>query len=112
MRNIKGRSPQRIFKFVVFGIAAVIVFGVVVMSLWNWLVPAVFGGREITFWQALGLLLLSKILFGGFRGGRPGPGHWRGRMRDRWAEMTPEERERFHDGIHSVKPLDDVKQMF
>lgn len=60
-----------------------------------------FRGRTITFWQALGILVLSKILFSGF-GGRPGHrGHWRNRMRDRWAGMTPEERERFRQGIHS-----------
>jgi len=50
--------------------------GEVVMQLWNWLLPALFGWREVTFWQALGLLALCRILFGGFgRGGgsyRPG----------------------------------------
>ena len=45
------------------------VLGFIVMNLWNWLVPSVFGWHSITFWQALGLLVLSKILFGGFRGG-------------------------------------------
>jgi predicted tellurium resistance membrane protein TerC len=44
----------------------VIGFGYVVMYLWNWLMPAVFGLTTITFWQAIGLGLLSKLLFGGF----------------------------------------------
>jgi hypothetical protein len=44
------------------------VFGLVVMSLWNWLMPTLFGWHVISYWQALGLLILSKILFGGFRG--------------------------------------------
>ena len=40
--------------------------GVVVRLLWNWLLPELFGFPPITFWQALGLLALSRILFGGF----------------------------------------------
>lgn len=70
-----------------------------VMGLWNHLMPAVFGLHAINFWQALGLLVLSKILFGGFRG-RPCFGrHWRERMFDRWERMTPEEREKFRAGM-------------
>jgi hypothetical protein len=73
----------------------------IVMELWNWLVPAVFGWKAIDFWQALGLLVLSRILFGlraGFFGHR-GHWHWRGRMSERWARMTPEEREKFREGM-------------
>lgn len=67
----------------------------IVMHLWNWLMPALFGWHLITYWQALGILVLSKILFGGFRG-RPGPSrHWRRRMIERWENMTPDEREKF-----------------
>jgi hypothetical protein len=63
-----------------------------VMALWNWLMPALFmGARPIDYWQALGLVVLCKILFG------HGPGRWGGRRR--WermtADMTPEEREQF-----------------
>ena len=66
-----------------------------------WLAPAVFGLRTITLWQALGILILSKILFGGFRG-RPGyGGPWRRRMSERWQQMTPEEREKFRQGMFS-----------
>lgn len=78
-------------------IAAVIgVAGVIVMSLWNWLIPALFGGPALRFWQAIGLLALTRILVG--RVGR-GPGHWgwRGRMRQDWQRMTPEEREKLRD---------------
>jgi hypothetical protein len=69
--------------------------GGVVMQLWNWLLPSLFGWRQITFWQAIGLLALCRILFGGL--GRHGSGrsHLRRRMRERWEHMTPEERERF-----------------
>lgn len=86
---------------VIVTIVAIAVFGLVVKSLWNWLMPALFALPVITFWQAVGLLVLSKILFGGFRG-RPGRGiHWRGRMREKWARMSPEERERFEQGMRS-----------
>jgi len=73
----------------------VVIFGEVVKHLWNWLVPAIFGLHMITFWQALGLLVLCRILFGGF--GHHGGGHSRGRHRcgERWERMTPEEREKF-----------------
>ena len=95
---MKGRRVKRVLKVAVIGVVAVTVFGFTVMSLWNWLAPAVFGLHTITFWQALGLLILSKILFGGFRG-RPGAGPWRRRMNDRWQQMTPEEREKLRQGM-------------
>lgn len=96
---MKARWVKRAVKIATVGMVAVAVFGFIVMSLWNWLAPVVFGLRTITFWQALGILILSKLLFGGFRG-RPGyGGHWRRRMRDRWHQMTPEEREKFRQGM-------------
>jgi hypothetical protein len=76
----------------------VTVFGYLVMSLWNWLLPPLTGWPVISFGQALGLLVLCRILFGGFRG-RGGGWHWRHRMRERWEQMTPEERERFRDTV-------------
>ena len=80
-----------------FGAIAVTVFGFIVMGLWNGILVPVVAVKAITFWQALGILLLSKILFGGFHGG----GRWRGshawkeKMKQRWDKMTPEEREKF-----------------
>jgi hypothetical protein len=66
------------------------VLGWVVMLLWNAVIPVVFAnGRLIDYWHALGLLVLCRILFGGFRG----RGGWRGRHWGRWEAMTPEERE-------------------
>jgi hypothetical protein len=75
-------------------IVAIGVLGWVVMSLWNWVIPALFAGaRTIDFAHALGLLVLSRILFGGFRGHGGG---WRQRRHWRkWEAMTPEEREHF-----------------
>jgi hypothetical protein len=72
--------------------------GEVVMHLWNWLLPPLFGWRTLGFWQALGLLALCRILFGGL--GHGGPGRrggrrWRGRCRN----MSPEEREKFRRAI-------------
>lgn len=78
-------------------IAAVAVFGMVVQHLWNWLIPSIVGWHAISFWQAIGILLLSKILFGGFRG-RNGM-HWRRRMGERWEKMSPDEREKFTRGL-------------
>ena len=71
-------------------------FGEVVMHLWNWLLPMLFGWHTITFWQALGLLVLCRILFGGFGNSGSGP---RARIRPgtRWECMTPEERDKLHE---------------
>jgi hypothetical protein len=88
---------------------ALFVFGEIVHHLWNWLMPAIFHLGAITFWQAIGLMILSWLLFGGLRGvGRVGSrrrGHWRDRMNERWEErweqrwqqMSPEERDRFRE---------------
>jgi hypothetical protein len=82
----------------ILGFAAFIAIGgAAVRLLWNALLPQLFGFPAITFWQGLGLLALSRILFGGFRlqGGR-GFG-----MRRRMANMTPEERERFRQTMRA-----------
>ena len=92
-------APLFVAAFALF----VAIGGLVVRELWNWLLPSLFGWRAVTFWEALGLLLLCRILFGGM-GGRGGSGH---RLRRRWSErwdersaaMTPEERERFRHGL-------------
>ncbi len=83
--------------------------GEVVHLLWNWLLPPLFGWRQITFWQALGLLALCRILFGGFgfHGGSRSNSAIRRRMADRmaervaerWDHMSPEERQRFRQRI-------------
>jgi len=88
--------PARIVKFVVTGIVAMAVFGFVVLGLWNWLMPSIFGLRQISFWQALGLVILSKIFFGSFHSHNGRRRSWR-RMRERWEQMTPEEREKLRE---------------
>src|ERR1700744_1690167 len=94
--RFRGRwVAKKAVAIVVMVLALIAVLGFVVMGLWNALIPSLFHGPVLTFWQAAGLLVLCKILFGGLRG-RHGHGHgWRGRMwREKWESMTPEERER------------------
>ena len=100
---IRRKLPRGV-KFVMIAILCVIVLCLVcllVMGLWNWLMPAIFGLRAITFWQALGLLFLSRFLFSGFHGRSRRSMHWRHRMTERWERMTPEEREKFREGMRA-----------
>jgi hypothetical protein len=98
---IRREFPIKIVTFVAFAIVAVTLAGLIVMFLWNRLMPSLFGIPLIGFGQAVGLLVLSRILFGGLRAhGRGRRWGWRRRMMERWAQMTPEERERFRQGMH------------
>jgi hypothetical protein len=72
-----------------------VIGGEIVLHLWNWLLPPLFGWRQVSFWQALGLLILCRILFGGSRWRGPGRSSFRRRMAERCESRTPEERERF-----------------
>lgn len=94
---------RKMFFWVPVGIAGMAAFvavgGFAVENLWNWLVPPLFGGHLITFWQSVGLLALCRILFGGLGMGRPMRRGMGDRMRDRMESMTPEERERFREGM-------------
>lgn len=78
-----------IIKGIIFGIVAGTAFTFAIMLLWNWLMPLLFGLTVVTFWQALGILVLSKILFGG---GGHGPGrHYHKYNRDKyWKERFKE----------------------
>ncbi len=108
LKNIlKGICFAIIIALAIFG------FSYITMELWNWLMPDIFGLKMITYWQALGLLILGKILFSGF-GGKGGRHHrcghhrgwnghhrggmWRKRWEEKMANMTPEEREKFKRG--------------
>jgi Ca2+/H+ antiporter, TMEM165/GDT1 family len=88
---------KKALMMLICGIAAVLLFGFVVMALWNNILVAVVGVKAISFLQALGILVLSKILFGGFGGHsrwRGGPA-WKEKMKQRWDKMTPDERDKF-----------------
>ena len=73
--------------------------GEIVLHLWNWLMPPLFGWHELTFWQALGLLALCRVLFGGFGWHRGGGSRFRRGMGGRFGRMSPEERERFRQSV-------------
>ena len=73
----------------------VVIGGEVVKQLWNWLLPPLFGLPQITFWQALAILALCRILFGGSGWHGSFRSNFRRRMEERCESMTPEEREQF-----------------
>src|ERR1700758_332389 len=96
---------RRLIKLIFIGPLAILgmvlfafIGGEIVLQLWNWLLPPLFGWRMLTFWQALGLLALCRILFGGL--GHGGPGRHGGRgFRGRCRNMSPEEREKFRKAM-------------
>jgi hypothetical protein len=100
-------KSKKILLIAPLAIAGLVLFawigGQIVMHLWNWLLPDLFGWKTLTFWQALGLLVLCRILFGGFgRGGGGGDRHrsrMHRRMAERWERMTPEEREKWRQSF-------------
>ena len=97
-------GPAAILGVVIF----ITIGGEVVMHLWNWNLPALFGWRPITFWQALGLFALCRILFGDLGMRHRSNSRWR--MGESCKPMTPEEREgirqRLQDRSRSTTPLD------
>ena len=102
IRKHGGRQDRRFggclsVKSILIGIVLIIALGLLVMSLWNAVLPELINVKHISFWQALGLLVLSRILFGGlgWRAGMLGRGRDRRRMHERWMHMTPEQREQF-----------------
>ncbi len=90
-------APAAILGMMIFAFIG----GEIVLHLWNWLLPPLFGWRELTFWQALGMLALCRILFGGFGLHGSGRSNSRRRMEERCKNMTPEERERFQQGMRA-----------
>lgn len=94
---------RRGLRFIAFAILFIGFTGWVTMSLWNALLPEILGVSAISFGQALGLLALSRILFGGFRGpwnragfgdrAAEGRGRWKEKMAERWQHLTPEQRD-------------------
>jgi hypothetical protein len=98
---MRSRWILRGFEIALLATIVIAGFGQAVLQLWNLLMPDIFGLRPISFWQAVGLLALSWILFGGlgmFR--RPGyRRHWQDRMAERLEQMPPEQRDKFRQGL-------------
>ncbi|MCB0704829.1 MAG: hypothetical protein KDC34_05940 [Saprospiraceae bacterium] len=100
MNNYRMR---RGLKFTGVLLAGGLIAGLIVMLLWNALLPSILGVTTISLIQALGLLILSRILFGGFPGRRGSHGghsrhrHWREKMKEKWHNMSEEEREAFKE---------------
>lgn len=109
----RGKRFRFMARFPLMAIVFLLVGGLVVMFLWNNIIPMVIPSvKPLNYAQAVGLLLLSRILFGGFRWGPPGPfgrGGFRGgppfrgghsfrddpEWREKVMNMTDEEREKF-----------------
>ena len=110
---------KHIFKFIGGFIVAVAGFGLVTMLLWNALLPDIFGIVSINFWQAVGLVVLARVLFSGIGGGGPLNGmkhlhhHYHNPIREKWMKMTPEERKEFarkhhhRGGFFGMKEFDE-----
>lgn len=91
-----SRLGKIILLFIVFAPIAIFIFGSIVMFLWNNALVPVLHISAVTFWQALGILVLSKILFSSFSGkGGPRGYYWKQRMM--WNSMTPEQKEKFKE---------------
>ncbi len=98
-----SRGKKLMFLAVAAPLAILVVVGVgggLVMLLWNWLMPALFGLSPVTFWQAFGLLALCRILFGGLGLHSSAGSRMRRRMGERWGGLPPEERERIRKAMH------------
>jgi hypothetical protein len=92
-----------LFEVALFVVIFVAAFGNAVQHLWNWLAPSLFGLPVVTFWQAVGLLSLSWVLFGGWRG-LPRSGRYWSNPGGRFERMTPQQRERFVEGLERGRP--------
>jgi membrane protease YdiL (CAAX protease family) len=96
-----GGKKKKFFLFIPFIIiAGILLFGWIVMLLWNAILPSALHAGELTYAQAIGLLILCRILFGGFWGkkGGGGPGFKQGMYwREKWAGMSDEEKAKFKE---------------
>ena len=92
---MKTISKKRWYFFPPLILAALAAFSFLTMILWNSLLPGIFHLPEISFWQAVGLLVLSRLLFSGNCWHRGGHHPWKNRIYEKWDRMTPQEREQF-----------------
>lgn len=90
----KRLHPAKILFFIGLAVLFVFVMGNVIMYLWNAILPDVINAKTITFWQAIGIFVLARLLFGGFKGGRSSHSkreHWK----NKWKKMSEDERHEF-----------------
>ena len=99
----------------IFFVGMAILITWILMELWNWLMPDLFDLSRISFWQAFGLLILSKLLFGGMNGGKHKKAHchycggenrkyqWKEKFKQKWSEMPHEEREKWQEKFSGLK---------
>lgn len=107
-KNIENRAERKvqqyvkkgfkIFFFIVLGLAIAFLVGYIVMWLWNWLMPELFGLPEVGYWQAVGILVFAKIIFGFGSGDRPSKG--KERKKQRFANACSPLRKDFSDWKH------------
>ncbi len=105
---MKKHKGFRVLAMIIIVASIIALVAFVVMLLWNWLIPSIFaGGPMITYWQALGLMVLSKILFGGFKPPHPHPfmgdkkEYWKQKFRERWSCMDSEKKSKIRDHMFS-----------
>ncbi|MFN3020851.1 hypothetical protein ACK1KB_07685 [Chryseobacterium sp. TY3] len=92
-KNYKNRL--RLIFVAVVGL--VFLLGWVVQLLWNWLLPEILGVKSISYWQAFGILILSKILFGSFHGSGRGKGRFKDKFNQEMSQMTDDDKVRFRE---------------
>jgi hypothetical protein len=108
MKQFRKMGRRHFWKFPVIFAGIVLIKGGAVMLLWNALIPDLFHGPIVNFGQAIGLVVLAKLLvgfkgmhhFGGHRG-FGGRGGWGGRGGHRWANLSPEEREKIREHMRA-----------
>ena len=91
---------MKILRVIFFGLVFIAAMGFLTTTLWNWLIPALFNGPKIIFAQALGLMLLGRLLVGGWgKGSSNGCSHddnaWKAKWKARVTGMTEEEKDAF-----------------
>jgi hypothetical protein len=94
---MKRYSVPKFIGIIALATAVIFVFSFFVMYLWNETLPGLFHFPSINLWQALDLLLLSRLLFGGLRGPWAGRQNWKNRINKTWMNMTAEEKEKFKE---------------
>ena len=96
--NRRMPGPVKLVMILALAVLFVFIIGNIIVFLWNEILVELTGVKPMSFWQAIGLFVLSRILFGGFRFGGPprGKRFYRGaKWREKWMNMNEEEREEF-----------------